>query len=403
MSHPEIVESSLDGEQVAAEVPLGGEDRLLVTPKRTLIYRGEGLLSDESVEEYPHGAERVDVNEKRRKAEIVLDYGLDGTRSFSVPNDRIDDALHPVLAGVLSAANVTDAGETVKQTYRFSELTVVVTSQRLIKHIGGAVWDDEYRSFHYDDVIGLDFEEGSVATGVVLETEGRPERIKAPNEQARDLRERLENALFAYHDVTSHAELKAAVGGDEDEDAPSEHAEVAFDEGIDPLNTGSIGADDDIEAGGDSPTESDLTGADGATHEVPENEAIDGDAESEADAVVDRSEGRSVDDGRSSVEGTGAEMTAADVLGDELRAIGSDSSSSGSDADSTEPGEPTEAGSTDASGSAAETTTDEDGRADAAVEARLDELTETVERQTEAIERQRRTIEKLIEELSRGR
>jgi hypothetical protein len=60
MDVPGIVESELDGEDVAASVSLGSEDVLYVTPTRTLIYRSDGLLSDESVEEYPHDAERDD-------------------------------------------------------------------------------------------------------------------------------------------------------------------------------------------------------------------------------------------------------------------------------------------------------------------------------------------------------
>jgi len=45
--------------------------------------------------------------------------------------------LHPVLAGVLNGNGITDPGETVVKTYRFSELTLIITSDRLVKHIGG--------------------------------------------------------------------------------------------------------------------------------------------------------------------------------------------------------------------------------------------------------------------------
>ena len=81
MSQPEIVQADLDDEDVVARVDLGGEDELYVTPTRTLLYRAEGLLSDESVEEYPHEAERVTVSEGRRKAKVTLDYGLDGEKT----------------------------------------------------------------------------------------------------------------------------------------------------------------------------------------------------------------------------------------------------------------------------------------------------------------------------------
>jgi hypothetical protein len=220
MSLPEIVQSSLDGESVAARVGLGGDDVLLVTPTRTLVYRADGLLSDEAVEEFPHDAEHVGVAEGRRKAKITLDYGLDGERTFPVPTKRLDQVLHPVLAGVLNARGITDPGETVKQTFRFSELTIVVTSARLVRHIGEAVWDEEYDEYRFDDVTDLDFEEGSVATSVVITVGGRQERFKAPNDQARALREGLVAAVCAYHDVEDLDGLRAAVReADDDEEA----------------------------------------------------------------------------------------------------------------------------------------------------------------------------------------
>ncbi|MFB6102975.1 MAG: hypothetical protein ABEJ73_10465 [Haloplanus sp.] len=247
MSLPEIVQSTLDGESVAARVGLGGEDLLLVTPTRTLVYRAEGLLSDEAVKEYPHGAEHVGVSEGRRKAKITLDYGLDGERTFSVPTKQLDQVLHPVLAGVLNAAGITDAGETVKQTFRFSELTIVITSARLVRHIGEAVWDEEYDEYHFDDVTDLDFEEGSVATSVVITVNGRQERFKAPNDQARALREGLVSAVCAYHGVDDLDELRAATSEGDEEETEDANDTVSFGEGPEPLGS-SDGETDTAEA-----------------------------------------------------------------------------------------------------------------------------------------------------------
>ncbi|GAB6863143.1 hypothetical protein ACFR97_11505 [Haloplanus litoreus] len=245
MSLPEIVQSSLDDESVAARVGLGGEDLLLVTPTRTLVYRAEGLLSDEAVEEFPHDAEHVGVSEGRRKAKITLDYGLDGERSFSVPTKQLDQVIHPVLAGVLNARGVTDPGETVKQTYRFSELTVVITSARLVRHIGEAVWDEEYDEYHFDDVTDLDFEEGSVATSVVVTVGGRQERFKAPNDQARALREGLVAAVCSYHDVDDLDALRAATAEDDAEaaDGAEGRGTVSFGDGPGPLDTSGVDGD----------------------------------------------------------------------------------------------------------------------------------------------------------------
>jgi len=245
MSESDIVQSALDGESVAARVGLGGDDLLLVTPTRTLVYRAEGLLSDEAIEEYSHDAEYVGVSEGRRKAKITLDYGLDGEETFSVPTTQLDQVLHPVLAGVLNARGITDPGETIKQTFRFSELTIVVTSARLVRHIGAAVWDEDYEAYHYDDVTDLDFEEGSVATSVVVTVGGRQERFKTPNEQARALRESLVEAVCAYHGVDDIDDLRQ---GTADEDTEGEEeSRVSFGAGPDPLDTSGVDGDIDRE------------------------------------------------------------------------------------------------------------------------------------------------------------
>ncbi|WP_435319103.1 DUF7115 domain-containing protein [Haloarchaeobius sp. TZWSO28] len=255
MDVPGIVESTLAGEDVAAEVSLGGENVLYVTPTRTLIYQSEGFLSDESVDEYPHEAERLTVKEGRRKTRITLEYSLDGERDFTVPANVSESVVHPVLAGVLNASGVTNPGETVTQTFRFSELTVVVTSERLVKHVGGAVWDEDYEEYHFADVTGLSFEDGSVATQVVLEVDGRPERIKIANDRAAEVKEYLQQSLFAYYDVRSLDALNDAVRPEEvdEEERPSP---IDFGEGVDPLDAGNTVQPDEVEVPAEPPAES---------------------------------------------------------------------------------------------------------------------------------------------------
>ncbi|ELY57627.1 DUF7115 domain-containing protein [Natronolimnohabitans innermongolicus] len=252
MSVPGIVHSTLDGDEIAARVSLGGDDELFITPSATLVYRSDGLLSDESVDEFPHEAERLTLSEGRRKTKLTLEYPLEGTKQFSIPGDKTDDVLHPVLAGVLNGNGITDPGETVVKTYRFSELTLIVTSDRLVKHIGAAVWDGDYEEYHFEDVTQLAFEDGSVATQIVLTVDGRPQRIKAPNEEANDLRERLKRALCSYHDVASLEELNRTLGTDED-DGRSRGA-VDFGDGVDPLDA------NPPELDADETSESDATG-----------------------------------------------------------------------------------------------------------------------------------------------
>ena len=239
MSQPEIVQADLDDEDVVARVDLGGEDELYVTPTRTLLYRAEGLLSDESVEEYPHEAERVTVSEGRRKAKVTLDYGLDGEKTISLPAKRLERALHPIVEGVLKANGLLEADEPMERLFRFSELTIAIAGERVVRHIGPSLWDEDCETYHYGDVSDLDFEEGSVATSVVLTVNGRQERFKAPNDEARAVRSALETSLLSYWGVDSVEELRAAAEPDEDDAAEAADAaegrDVSFGDGPDPL------------------------------------------------------------------------------------------------------------------------------------------------------------------------
>ena len=132
--------------------------------------------------------------------------------------------------------------------FRFSELTLVVTDRQLLKHIGNVTWDADYEAFSFDDVTGLEFEEGSVATAVVLSFNDRPERIKAPSEQAPMVRKTLEEALFAYHEVSSLAELNAKVGADPEESTDDAGNGLGLESGIDPLVSNDEEGNDDSEA-----------------------------------------------------------------------------------------------------------------------------------------------------------
>lgn len=263
MDVPAVVESALSGESVAAHIPLRGEDALYVTGTRTLAYRADGLLSDESVDEYRHDAERITVSEGRRKSKITLDYGLDGEATVSVPSSKLDDALHPILAGVLNHAGVTQAGETVKRTYRFSELTLVVTSDRLVKHIGAAVWDDDFEEIAFADVTDVGVEEGSVSSQLVLETTGRTQRIKAPNESFRDVRETVEDALFAAHDARTYEEFRHAVAAATPEEEVT--GDVAFDSDLEPLG----GRDEPADESETAETRSEPASSTSAVHAEP--------------------------------------------------------------------------------------------------------------------------------------
>ena len=450
MSLPELLAGTVGDEDVVAEVPLGGDDRLAVTPTRTLVYRGDGLLSDESVDEYGHDVERIEVSTGRRKAKITLGYGLDGDETLSVPTKRVDDVIHPVLAGVLSASGVTDPGETVVRTFRFSELTLIVTSDRLVKHVGSAVWDPEFEEFHYADLTGLDFEEGTVATAVVLVHDGRSERFKAPNESARAVRETLADAVCSFHGVESLEEFRVATAEEAESTPDAEPSGTTdFGEGPDPLSA-SPAADAEADAGGpepeaapgaDEPTPgaaprsaADDTPAEGTAASpsvesaVESSEPAEGDGDPldgdplATDAAVDDATADPLDDATDAavddatatesasaaeeIERAGEEEAASPVDGEALAAdaavTDSEAGAPVADAGSVAPedeGDGPVRGDDAFDGSPFESA----GVEDADLTSEVAALRRTVETQSERLDRQSALIEQLIEELRRGR
>ncbi|SFC73489.1 hypothetical protein SAMN05444422_11817 [Halobiforma haloterrestris] len=391
MNVPGIVQSALDGEEIAARVSLGGDDELFVTSSSTLVYRADGLLSDESVDEYGHEAERLTISEGRRKTKFTLEYPLEGTREFTIPSGKTDAVLHPVLAGVLNGNDITDPGETVVQTYRFSELTLIVTSERLVKHIGEAVWDEDYEEYHFSDVTNLAFEDGSVATQIVLTVDGRPQRIKAPNDEANDLRERLKRALFDYHDVSSLEELNETVGGQEEGDSASANASASasagsssmdFGDGVDPLDA------DPPEPEDREPVDADVNGDPQAQNQS-------------ADAPGQESKG---DIGAANSSTTQSHSTAQETATESpAGSIGSTGNDAGSRTSTDEP-EPVETGDVfETADTATETADEPEPRTDPELLERIEALETAVERQSDLIEQQQGTIEQLIEELRQGR
>jgi hypothetical protein len=226
MDYPELLRDRLEEkESVLASVDLGGDDHIVVTPTQVLLYRAEGLLSDESVETFSLDTERVDLRSGRRKTTFELRY-IDEKQDFTVPSTHASDVLSPVLGGILQSAGVVGADESVSGAYRFSELTLVITDRRLVRHVGGAVWDTEYEVAPFADLTGLSFEKGSVGTEISVKIGGYPQRFKVPNEHAGSVRQALQDAIFTFHGVDSLAELDELVKAQNEE--TDELAESGF-------------------------------------------------------------------------------------------------------------------------------------------------------------------------------
>lgn len=410
MSVPGIVQSTLGGEEIAARVSLGGDDELFITSSRTLVYRSEGLLSDESVEEFGHEADRLTLSEGRRKTKFALEYPLEGVKKFSVPAGKTDAVLHPVLAGLLNGNEITEPGETVVQTYRFSELTLIITSERLVKHIGEAVWDQDYQEYHFSDVSELEFEDGSVATQIVLTVDGRPQRIKAPNDQATELTERLKRALFEYHDVSSLEELNESAAEEESWSDDERGASMDFGDSVDPLDSGTSVRDDTVETPDADGVPVHTAGDTPGTDDVPIDSAepARGDEAAEASTAshsepADRggSANRSQERDRSRTETEAQQQS-------QTRAERTDDTSSIDD--EFEPATvetadvfDTDDGETESRSEPRSTAATNEATTDQQLLERIERLEEAVDRQSDVIDQQRQTIEQLIAELRQGR
>ena len=372
MDIPDLVQQALGGEEIQAGVSLGDEDAVCFTPTRALVYSGDGLISDEGVNEYPLEVERLGLKRGRRKTKFVFQY-IDGRRSFSVPSNRGDDVLERLLEGVLRIESVLDERESVAGVYLFSELTLVVAEKRVVKHVGEALWDEDYEVYDFAEVTGLEFERTSVATRIVLDIRGHPQRVKVPNDDAALLRRTLQEALFEFHDVESLEKLNRRLGEDDEVDdvaATDETDDLTFGSDIDPLVTE---REEDLAKGVENPF---------AAESTPEADPAEGsDDPTGAGPKEDDSDDETTDEGSTEVDVT------AEFVDDPDPEAGDDGADSGSDA-------------ADAGGEASAVPSDVATREDIrAVADRLEELTDAVDRQNELLERQHRAMKQLVERL----
>ncbi|MFB6148962.1 MAG: hypothetical protein ABEJ48_04795 [Halobacteriales archaeon] len=354
MSVPTIVRDHLDDEDVVERVSLGGEDELFVTPTRTLIYGAEGILSNESVTEYQLDAERIVIEEGRRKDTIRLDHGIDGSDAFSVPSSSLEAVLKPVLEGVLAAAGAIEADESISRLYRLGELSLAITDAGVIKHVGRPLWDEDYERFDFENVTNLDIEEGEVSSQIIIEINHRPERIKTPSGDSREISQRIKEALLEYHGVESFTAFREQVAPPED----------PTDESVAEEKTTTV----------ETTTEPDPT-------PEPEPEPTRSTGSTTNDLDIDLGE---LD--ASSLRGIGE---APEQPAESERASGAE-------------GEPQASESLEAAGFQTAGAVNEESQTEEILD-EIAELRTAVERQNEVLEEQQRTIERLIEELKRGR
>jgi hypothetical protein len=263
---PDLLSEAVDDAAVTDVVEVGGGDTIAVTDHATHLYRSEGLLKDESIETFDHAVERIAVRTKRRKSSIHLET-IDSEASFTVPSEITDSVVESMMRGILLTNGVVSDDEDIAAIFRFSELTLVVTDQRLFEHVGSAVWDGDFETVEYADLSALDFERGSVATQVVLETRERRRRVKVPNEHAGTVRRVIQDAVFGFHGVGSIEELRAELA-DPADDASSDDPSTTEDAAESATASDAESPDDSFVSAGWSPSsESESVGpADGDSH-----------------------------------------------------------------------------------------------------------------------------------------
>jgi hypothetical protein len=286
------------GDATAIElIDIGGGDIVAVTRAATYCYRSEGLLSDETVDRFGHDIERMSTDAGRRKTTVRFET-IDGERSLTVPGRVADEVIEAVLKGVLRTTGVVSDDETIQSLFRFSELTLVVTDHQLLKHVGGAVWNDDYEAFDYGELTDLNFEEGSVATQVIIEVGGRRQRVKVPNEHAGRVRQEVQSGVFEYHDVSSLGGLRAEVreeegdeDGEESEDASDEGSETIESESASIADTGwSPPADQDVTSGSGDDSSTDESAGESGTEAESGRRADDSASAADIDALAEQVE-----------------------------------------------------------------------------------------------------------------
>ena len=212
MDIPSLLSDSIkEGEKIVSRVLIASGTHMVTTTERVFIHREEGIINNEIFEEYSLGVDQISVFSDRRKARIVLNYGLEGTREFSVYAKYYDRIVDPLVRGVIKATRVVEPGELIRQVYRYGQLTIVLTDKQFLKHIGVALWSRDYESYQYEDIARIDIEKGGASAEILIEYKGRMHRIKTDKERARLVCVQARNGLALYRGFKDYQEYEKMI------------------------------------------------------------------------------------------------------------------------------------------------------------------------------------------------
>jgi len=201
MSVPTVLQEAIGDDEIAETLKLGGEDLLVFTPSRCICYRGEGLLSDESVSKFRYDITALSIDIGRRSTDLAFDYGHEGTEQLGVPNDQAEVAIQTFLTFTLRSSDAIDEDEVIAEVFRIDELALLLTARRYVKHVGTAVWESDATVVPYQDIWDVELEQGSVGAQVVVRTMDGVDRIKASSADAEGIHTSLSDAVCNAHGV----------------------------------------------------------------------------------------------------------------------------------------------------------------------------------------------------------
>lgn len=212
MDIPGLLSDSIrEEEKIVSRVLVASGTNMITTNERVFIHREEGIINNEIFEEYSLDVEQISVFSDKRKARVVLSYGLEGTREFSVYAKYYERVVDPLVRGVIKATGVVEPGELIRHVHRYGQLTIVLTDKQVLKHIGIALWSRDYESYRHEDIARIDIETGGASAEILIEYKGRIHRIKTDKERARRICVQARNCLALYRDCIDYQEYEKKI------------------------------------------------------------------------------------------------------------------------------------------------------------------------------------------------
>ena len=210
----------VDEDELINQIELDDHRTLFVAPSRIIVYRESSLLAEESVDTYSTDVERLLLDEGKKQVTVTFEYADEDDHELQLPPETMANALKALLASVVRTNGVVDEDESIRELFRFNEMTVILTDRRVIQHLGTSLWADAHNSIEYEDIRDIRTEEGTISTGVIIETTESAERLKIPQDAADRFVELLDQSVCEFHDVASLGVLRGDPNAGEPDPEP---------------------------------------------------------------------------------------------------------------------------------------------------------------------------------------